>query len=61
MSPRAVPVTGHEGVVAAVGLLAPPTSPRLPSAMPHLRAAGAAVGADFLRRGLGVAAGEGRA
>lgn len=48
----AVPVTGHEGVVAAIGLLAPLTSPRLPGAVPHLRAAAASVSADFIRSGL---------
>ena len=48
----AVPVTGHDGVVAAIGLLAPLTSPRLPGALPHLRAAAASVSADFLRSGM---------
>jgi DNA-binding IclR family transcriptional regulator len=57
----AVPVTGPEGVVAAIGLLAPLTSPRLPGALPHIRVAAASVSADFLRSGLGTAAGEVRA
>jgi DNA-binding IclR family transcriptional regulator len=52
VSSVAVPVNGHEGVVAAIGLLAPLTSPRLPDALPHLRAAAASVSADFLRSGL---------
>ncbi len=52
VSSVAVPVNGHEGVVAAIGLLAPLTSPRLPGALPHLRAAAASVSADFLRSGL---------
>lgn len=54
----AVPVTGHDGVVAAIGLLAPLTSPRLPGALPHLRTAAASVSADFLRSGLDPAPGE---
>jgi len=54
----AVPVTGHEGVVAAIGLLAPLISPRLPGALPHLRVAAASVSADFLRSGLDLAPGE---
>jgi DNA-binding IclR family transcriptional regulator len=52
VSSVAIPVNGHEGVVAAIGLLAPLTSPRLPGALPHLRAAAASVSADFLRSGL---------
>jgi DNA-binding IclR family transcriptional regulator len=52
VSSVAVPVTGHEGVVAAVGLLAPLATPRLPGALPHVRAAAASVSADFLRSGL---------
>jgi DNA-binding IclR family transcriptional regulator len=52
VSSAAVPVTGPEGVVAAIALLAPLTSPRLPGAVPHLRAAAASVSADFLRSGL---------
>jgi DNA-binding IclR family transcriptional regulator len=51
----AVPVHGHEGVVAAIGLLAPLTSPRLSGALPYLRAAAASVSADFLRSGLDIA------
>jgi DNA-binding IclR family transcriptional regulator len=47
-----VPVNGHDGVMAAIGLLAPLTSPRLAGALPHLRAAAASVSADFLRSGL---------
>jgi DNA-binding IclR family transcriptional regulator len=54
----AVPVTGHEGVVAAIGLLAPLASPRLPGALAHLRVAAASVSADFLRSGLDLAPGE---
>jgi DNA-binding IclR family transcriptional regulator len=57
----AVPVTGRDGVVAAIGLLAPLTSPRLPGAVPHLRAAAASVSADFIRSGLDPAPGEIRA
>jgi DNA-binding IclR family transcriptional regulator len=52
VSSVAVPVHGHDGVVAAIGLLAPLTSPRLASALPHLRAVAASVSADFLRSGL---------
>jgi DNA-binding IclR family transcriptional regulator len=52
VSSVAVPVHGHDGVVAAIGLLAPLTSPRLASGLPHLRAAAASVSADFLRSGL---------
>ena len=48
----AVPVHGHDGVVAALGLLAPLTSPRVASALPHLRAAAASVSADYMRSGL---------
>jgi DNA-binding IclR family transcriptional regulator len=51
----AVPVTGRDGVVAAIGLLAPLRSPRLSGALPHLRAAAASVGADLVRSGLAVA------
>ena len=52
VSSVALPVSGHDGVVAALGLLAPLSSPRLPGALPHLRAAAASVSADFLRSGL---------
>ncbi len=52
VSSVAAPVSGHEGVVAAIGLLTPLSSPRLPGALPHLRAAAASVSADFLRSGL---------
>ena len=52
VSSAAVPVNGHDGVMAAIGLLAPLTSPRLAGALPHLRAAAASVSADFLRSGL---------
>jgi len=52
VSSVAVPVNGHDGVMAAIGLLAPLTSPRLAGALPHLRAAAASVSADFLRSGL---------
>jgi DNA-binding IclR family transcriptional regulator len=55
VSSVAVPVHGHDGVVAAIGLLAPLANPRLPGALPHLRAAGASVSADFLRSGLDAA------
>jgi DNA-binding IclR family transcriptional regulator len=56
----AVPVHGHEGVVAAVGLLAPLRTPRLANALSHLRAASASISADFLRSGLAAApAGDG--
>ena len=52
VSSVAHPVSGHDGVVAALGLLAPLSAPRLPGALPHLRAAAASVSADFLRSGL---------
>jgi DNA-binding IclR family transcriptional regulator len=52
VSSVAVPVYGHDGVVAAIGLLASLTSARLAGAVPHLRAAAASVSADFLRSGL---------
>ena len=52
VSSVALPVSGHDGVVAALGLLAPLSAPRLPGALPHLRAAAASVSADFLRSGL---------
>ena len=52
VSSVALPVSGHDGVVAALGLLAPLCSPRLAGALPHLRAAAASVSADFLRSGL---------
>jgi DNA-binding IclR family transcriptional regulator len=52
VSSVAVAVSGHDGVVAALGLLAPLSAPRLPGALPHLRAAAASVSADFLRSGL---------
>lgn len=52
VSSVAVPVNGLEGVVASIGLLAPLTSPRVPGALPHLRAAAASVSLDFLRSGL---------
>ncbi len=52
VSSVAVPVNGHEGVVAALGLLAPLSSPRVAGALPHLRAAAASVSADYLRSGL---------
>lgn len=55
VSSLAVPVHGHDGVVAALGLLAPLRAPRLADALPHLRAASASVSADFLRSGLAVA------
>lgn len=55
VSSVAVAVNGHEGVVAAIGLLAPLTNPRLPGALPHLRAAAASVGVDLARSGLDVA------
>jgi DNA-binding IclR family transcriptional regulator len=51
----AVPVHGPQGVVAALGLLAPLRSARLAGALPHLRAASASVSADFLRSGLATA------
>jgi DNA-binding IclR family transcriptional regulator len=54
VSSVAVPISGNDGVMAAIGLLAPLTSPRLPEALPHLRAAAASVSADFLRSGLDV-------
>lgn len=54
VSSVAVPVDGPAGVVAAIGLLAALTSPRLPGALPHLRSAAASLGADFLRSGLDV-------
>lgn len=52
------PVNGHEGVVAALGLLAPLRSHRLAAALPHLRAASASVSADFLRSGLAGGSGD---
>jgi DNA-binding IclR family transcriptional regulator len=52
VSSVAVPVHGHEGVVAALGLLAPLTSPRVASALPHLRTAAASVSAEYMRSGL---------
>ncbi|MGY1738286.1 IclR family transcriptional regulator [Geodermatophilus sp. SYSU D00684] len=52
VSSLAVPVNGHEGVVAALGLLAPLRSPRLAGALPHLRAASASISADVIRSGL---------
>jgi DNA-binding IclR family transcriptional regulator len=52
VSSIAVPINGQEGVVAALGLLAPLSSPRLAGAVPHLRASAASVSADFLRSGL---------
>ena len=52
VSSVALPVHGHDGVVAALGLLAPLRSPRLASALPQLRAATASLSADFLRSGL---------
>lgn len=52
VSSVALPVSGHDGVVAALGLLAPLGSPRLAGALPHLRAAAASVSADFLHSGL---------
>ena len=52
VSSLAVPVNGHEGVVAALGLLAPLRSPRPAGVLPHLRAASASIGADFIRSGL---------
>jgi DNA-binding IclR family transcriptional regulator len=52
VSSVAAPVHGHDGVVAALGLLAPLSSPRLAGALPQLRAAAASVSADFLRSGL---------
>jgi DNA-binding IclR family transcriptional regulator len=58
VSSVAVPVNGHEGVVAAVGLLAPLSSPRVTSALPHLRSAAASVSADYLRSGLNSPASE---
>ena len=54
VSSVAAPVNGHEGVVAALGLLAPLSSPRVAGALPHLRAAAASVSADYLRSGLDV-------
>lgn len=58
VSSVAVPVSGLDGVVASIGLLAPLTSPRLSGALPHLRAAAASVSADLLRSGLDVPAPE---
>jgi DNA-binding IclR family transcriptional regulator len=52
VSSVAVPVHGPEGVVAALGLLAPLSNPRVAGALPHLRAAAASVSADYLRSGL---------
>ncbi|MGK5112236.1 MULTISPECIES: IclR family transcriptional regulator [unclassified Geodermatophilus] len=61
VSSLAVPVNGHDGVVAAIGLLAPLRSPRLSGALPHLRAASASLSADLLRSGLEVATSGGQA
>ena len=55
VSSVAVPVNGHDGVVAAIGLLAPLRSARMSAALPHLRAAAASVSADLIRSGLDVA------
>ena len=52
VSSVAAPINGNKGVMAAIALLAPLTSPRLASVLPHLRAAAASVSADFLRSGL---------
>jgi DNA-binding IclR family transcriptional regulator len=52
VSSVALPVNGDDGVVAALGMLAPLSAPRLPGALPHLRAAAASLSADFLRSGL---------
>lgn len=54
VSSVAAPVNGHEGVVAALGLLAPLSTPRVAGALPHLRAAAASVSADYLRSGLNI-------
>ncbi len=54
LSSVAAPVNGHNGVMAGIALLAPLASPRLGSALPHLRTAAASVSADFLRSGLEV-------
>ncbi|MFW3168923.1 IclR family transcriptional regulator [Geodermatophilus sp. CPCC 206100] len=54
VSSLAAPVSGHDGVVAALGLLAPLRSPRLSGVLPHLRAASASLSADLLRSGLAV-------
>ncbi|MGY1602256.1 IclR family transcriptional regulator [Geodermatophilus sp. SYSU D00815] len=60
VSSLAVPVHGHEGVVAALGVLAPLTSPRMDAALPYLRTASASVSADYMRSELsGVAAADG--
>lgn len=55
VSSVAHPVSGHDGVVAALALLAPLSAPRLHGALRHLRTAAASVSADFLRTGLGAA------
>ena len=52
VSSVAAPINGNKGVMAAIALLAPLTSPRLASVLPHLRAAAVSVSADFLRSGL---------
>ncbi|NEK86878.1 IclR family transcriptional regulator [Blastococcus saxobsidens] len=49
VSSLAVPVHGHNGVVAALGVLAPLTTPRLTSALAHLRTASASASADYMR------------
>jgi DNA-binding IclR family transcriptional regulator len=49
----AMPVTGRSGVVAALGLLAPLTAPRLATALSPLTAAAAAVSASMLEADLG--------
>ncbi|RBY83915.1 IclR family transcriptional regulator [Geodermatophilus sp. TF02-6] len=59
VSSLAVPVNGSDGVVAALGLLAPLRSPRVAGALPHLRAASASISADLLRSGLAVTTSSG--
>lgn len=49
----AMPVTAPTGVVAALGLLAPLSAPRLATALSPLTAAAAAVGASMARADLG--------
>jgi DNA-binding IclR family transcriptional regulator len=49
VSSVAVPIPDHTGLVAALGLLAPLTSPRLGTVMPPLRAAAAKISADLGR------------
>jgi DNA-binding IclR family transcriptional regulator len=58
VSSLAVPVHGSSGVVAALGILAPLTSPRLTGTVGPLRAAAAAIGSALVRADLENAVGS---